>query len=101
MAAEAAAFYLKAIEMSPGMIAARYGLGRALIDLERPDDAMAVLKVVVDADPPIDCVIHGGVHGDLATSAIACNAIGRLLAAPPGLHTMATIPSVVHAPARG
>jgi hypothetical protein len=58
-------------------------------------------RVVVDADPPIDCVIHGGVHGDLATSAIACNAIGRLLAAPPGLHTMATIPSVVHAPARG
>jgi 4-hydroxy-tetrahydrodipicolinate reductase len=56
-------------------------------------------RVVIDADPPIDCVIHGGVHGDLATSAIACNAIGRLLAAPPGLHTMASIPSVVHAPA--
>ncbi|MDX2148437.1 MAG: dihydrodipicolinate reductase [Planctomycetota bacterium] len=54
-------------------------------------------RITIDADPPIDAVLHGGVHGDLATSAIVCNAIPRLMGAAPGLHTMATIPPVVHA----
>lgn len=58
-------------------------------------------RVVIDADPPIDCLIHGGIHGDLATSAIICNSISPLLAAAPGLHTMASIPSVMHASPRG
>ncbi len=48
-------------------------------------------RVVIDSDPPIDATIRGGVHGDTATSAIALNSIRPLLAAPPGLHTMATI----------
>lgn len=51
-------------------------------------------RVVLDADPPIDLVIRGGVHGDTATSAIVINAIQALLAATPGLHTMASIPLV-------
>jgi hypothetical protein len=39
-------------------------------------------------------VIRGGVHGDVATSAIIVNAIPRLIEAPPGLHTMASIATI-------
>ncbi len=49
-------------------------------------------RVIVDAEPPVDVVFRGGVHGDLATSAVVMSAIDRLCAAAPGLHTMATIP---------
>lgn len=49
-------------------------------------------RVLIEGDPPIDLVIKNGVHGDVATSAITLNAIGPMLAAPPGLHTMATVP---------
>lgn len=52
-------------------------------------------RVLIAGEPPIDLVIRGGVHGDIATSAMTLNSIGSLLAAKPGLHTMATI-----APAR-
>lgn len=51
-------------------------------------------RVVIHGEPSIDTILSGGVHGDLATSAITCNAVPRLLAAQPGLHTMATIPMV-------
>jgi 4-hydroxy-tetrahydrodipicolinate reductase len=49
-------------------------------------------RIAIDGDPPIDLVLRGGVHGDDATVAILVNAIRPLLAAAPGLHTMATIP---------
>jgi hypothetical protein len=49
-------------------------------------------RVALDADPPLDLVVRGGIHGDAATSAIALNALEPLLASPAGLHTMATIP---------
>ncbi len=48
-------------------------------------------RVVIDADPPIDATIRGGVHGDTATSAIVLNSIQPLLAVAPGLHTMGTV----------
>ncbi|HMN40549.1 MAG TPA: hypothetical protein PKE29_06850 [Phycisphaerales bacterium] len=51
-------------------------------------------RIVIDGEPPIDLTLKGGVHGDIATSAISLNAIPSLIAAPPGLHTMATIPLV-------
>ncbi len=51
-------------------------------------------RVLIDADPPIDLILRGGVHGDIATSAISLNAIPSLIAAKPGLHTMATVPLV-------
>lgn len=51
-------------------------------------------RVVIDGEPPIDMTLRGGVHGDIATSAISINSIPSLIAAPPGLHTMATIPLV-------
>ncbi|MCG3123963.1 MAG: 2,4-diaminopentanoate dehydrogenase [Phycisphaerales bacterium] len=51
-------------------------------------------RVVLEGEPPIDLVIRGGVHGDVATSAIIVNSIPRITEAAPGLHTMATISTV-------
>lgn len=53
-------------------------------------------RIIIEADPRIDVVIPGAVHGDTATCAIAVNAVPRVLAAPAGLHTMATVPMVRH-----
>lgn len=50
-------------------------------------------RVQLESDPPIDVVFKGGVHGDVATSAIVLNSIAPLLSARAGLHTMATIPT--------
>ena len=60
---------------------------QATIGQENPRD-----RVVIESDPPIESVIPGAVHGDAATSAITLNTIPRLAEAPPGLHTMATLP---------
>lgn len=49
-------------------------------------------RVLVDGEPPLELVLPGGVHGDVATSAIVLNMVRPLLAAEPGLHTMATLP---------
>ncbi|HYE03587.1 MAG TPA: hypothetical protein VD963_10175 [Phycisphaerales bacterium] len=58
-------------------------------------------RVVIEGVPQIDMVIRGGVHGDIATSAIALNCIEPLLEARPGLHTMATIALPHHRPGAG
>ncbi|MBY0307775.1 MAG: hypothetical protein K2Q09_03450 [Phycisphaerales bacterium] len=49
-------------------------------------------RVIIKGEPDIDVVFTGGVHGDIATSAMTLNALPSLLAAPPGLHTSATVP---------
>lgn len=61
----------------------------AAIGLDDPHD-----RVIVHGEPEIDLIWRGGVPGDVATSAIVLNSIDPLLAAPPGLHTMASIPIV-------
>lgn len=47
--------------------------------------------VTLDSDPPVHCVIEGGVHGDLATSSNLLNSIAALRESSPGLKTMADI----------
>lgn len=49
-------------------------------------------KITITGEPGLELVIPGGVHGDTATSAIVLNSIRPLLAAAPGLHTMASLP---------
>ena len=49
-------------------------------------------SVEVDGTPKLSMKIAGGVHGDVATASITVNSIPRVLAAPPGLHTMRTLP---------
>ncbi len=51
-------------------------------------------RIHLDADPPISMRIEPNIHGDIATSAIAINALRSLASCPPGLHTMADIPLV-------
>lgn len=48
--------------------------------------------IQIAGEPSIDLVIHGGIHGDVATSAVVLNSIRSLVAAAPGLHTMTTLP---------
>ncbi|HEY4026242.1 MAG TPA: dihydrodipicolinate reductase [Candidatus Dormibacteraeota bacterium] len=42
-------------------------------------------------EPDLELEVPGGLHGDTATAAIVVNAIPRVLAAPPGLVTMADL----------
>jgi 4-hydroxy-tetrahydrodipicolinate reductase len=51
--------------------------------------------VLVDGDPPIDATVSGGVAGDIATAAIAVNAIPKVMSARPGVLTMRDL-SLVH-----
>ena len=49
-------------------------------------------RVTIEGDPPVKLELTGGVHGDIATSAIVMNMVRPLLEAPPGLHTMGSLP---------
>ena len=49
-------------------------------------------RIRVDGEPPLELVLPGGVHGDVATSAVVLNTIRSLRSAPAGLHTMASLP---------
>jgi hypothetical protein len=48
--------------------------------------------VRIDGSPAIDMKLSGGVHGDIATASITVNSIPKVVAAPPGLHTMRSLP---------
>jgi len=60
---------------------------QAAIGQDDPHD-----RVVSPVDPPIHLAWRRGVHGALATTHAVLSSIRPLMAAPPGLHTMATIP---------
>jgi hypothetical protein len=91
------------ITVRPGLAAGvqQYGRGwvgdeerilldfRAAIGQEEPHDT-----ILIKGTPPLRSTIAGGVNGDVATCAILTNAIPVVLAAAPGLHTMADIPPV-------
>ncbi len=59
------------------------------LDAPNPRDA-----VTLDGDPPIAMTVTGGIHGDVATCALAVNALARVLAAPPGLVTVHRLPPI-------
>jgi 4-hydroxy-tetrahydrodipicolinate reductase len=48
--------------------------------------------VYIEGTPPLEAVIKGGVHGDLATTAMVVNSLPRIIQAPPGLITMKDMP---------
>ena len=56
------------------------------LDAKDPRDAVKVF-----GDPPINAVLHGGVHGDRATVAALVNAVPNVLKANPGLLLMTDI----------
>jgi 2,4-diaminopentanoate dehydrogenase len=45
-------------------------------------------SVDIEGSPSLSMKIAGGIQGDLGTASIVVNSIARVLAAPPGLHTM-------------
>jgi len=45
-------------------------------------------SVDIEGSPRLSMKLAGGIHGDVATVALVVNAIPRVLAAAPGLHTM-------------
>lgn len=51
-------------------------------------------QVRIDGEPVVESRIAGGVNGDIATCAIALNAVRSVLEASPGLKTMAQIPPI-------
>jgi 4-hydroxy-tetrahydrodipicolinate reductase len=49
-------------------------------------------SIDIEGVPNLFMKIAGGVHGDIATASIAVNSIPKVLEAPPGLHTMRSLP---------
>ena len=49
-------------------------------------------SIRIEGSPRIFSKIDGGVHGDVATASIVVNSIPKIVAAPPGLHTMRSLP---------
>lgn len=88
--------------VEPGYVAGveqfGYGIkgGQHVIELHlrmSVDAGESVDQVWIDGTPPIHSMIRG-VHGDLSTAAVAANSIRRVVAAPPGLVTMADLPII-------
>lgn len=48
--------------------------------------------VIIDGTPKLHSKVAGGFHGDIATASITVNSIPKVMAAPPGLHTMRSLP---------
>ena len=89
--------------IDPGEIAGLFQLGQGWVNGEeriRLEFRAAIGErevqdtVVIDGIPSLRASIPAGVHGDIATCSILTNAIPDVLAAPPGLRTMADIPPV-------
>ncbi len=90
------------LEVAPGGVTGveqfGYGLknGDKIIELHLRmcvDAGESVDEVWLDGTPPIHSIVKG-VHGDLATAAVAANCVRRVVAAAPGLVTMADIPII-------
>jgi 4-hydroxy-tetrahydrodipicolinate reductase len=48
--------------------------------------------IQIEGAPPLSMRMLGGIHGDVATASMVVNAIPKVLAASPGLHTMRDLP---------
>jgi 4-hydroxy-tetrahydrodipicolinate reductase len=85
------------LEVAPGQVAGVHQIARGIWEGE--DKIFMELQMYVGAKQPHDTVelrgdpnltmtIPGGTHGDIATAAVAVNAIPAIVAAPAGLRTM-------------
>ena len=50
-------------------------------------------RVRIEGVPSLDVVIHGGIHGDLATATLVTRSIPAVIAARPGLRTVLDLPA--------
>ncbi|MCS7172150.1 MAG: dihydrodipicolinate reductase [Armatimonadetes bacterium] len=51
-------------------------------------------RIVIQGEPSLEVEIPGGLHGDVATCALAVNTIPLVVQAPPGLRTILELPPV-------
>ena len=88
-------------EVSPGQVAGVHQIARGtsagrekiLMELQMYVGAKQPRDTVeLRGDPSLSMIIPGGTHGDLATAAIAVNAIPVILQAPAGLRTVRDLP---------
>jgi 4-hydroxy-tetrahydrodipicolinate reductase len=49
-------------------------------------------RIEIQGDPPVNLTVEGGFHGDRATVGCVVNAIPFVIAAPPGVQTVVTLP---------
>jgi len=92
---------------SPGLpgVAGVHQVARGLVDGEeriRLELTLAmgltpVDRIRIQGDPPIELEIPGGLHGDVATCALAVNTIPIVVQAPPGLRTVLDLPPIRYA----
>lgn len=89
------------LEVAPGEVAGVHQIARGTsagqekifmelqiyVGAKQPSDT-----VELRGEPNLSMMIPGGTHGDLATAAIAVNAIPAILAAPAGLRTVRDLP---------
>jgi len=54
--------------------------------------------IQIEGTPPVDLIIRGGLHGEQAAAALILHAIPRVLAAPPGLTTVLSLPPIHYQP---
>ncbi len=89
------------LEVAPGQVAGVHQIGRGIWEGE--EKIFMELQMYVGAKQPADTVelrgepnltltIPGGTHGDVATAAVAVNAIPAILAATAGLRTVRDLP---------
>jgi len=95
------------LEVTPGQVAGVHQIARGTSKGE--EKIFMELQMYVGAKHPGDTVelrgepnlsltIPGGTHGDIATAAIAVNAIPAILAAPAGLRTVRDLPLAFFSP---
>jgi len=89
------------LEVSPGQVAGVHQIARGTsagqekifmelqmyVGAKQPSDT-----IELRGEPNLSMIIPGGTHGDLATAAIAVNAIPAILQAPAGLRTVRDLP---------
>jgi 2,4-diaminopentanoate dehydrogenase len=89
------------LEVAPGQVAGVHQIARGITEGETK--IFMELRMYVGAKQPADTIelhgepnltltIPGGTHGDIATAAVAVNAIPAILAAPAGLRTVRDLP---------
>jgi 2,4-diaminopentanoate dehydrogenase len=89
------------LQVAPGQVAGVHQIARGRFAGE--EKIFMELKMYVGATNPADTIglrgepnlsltIPGGTHGDIATAAVAVNAIQAILAAPAGLRTVRDLP---------
>jgi 2,4-diaminopentanoate dehydrogenase len=49
-------------------------------------------RIEIQGDPPVNLTVTGGFHGDRATVGCVVNAVPFIVQAPPGVHTVVTLP---------